>query len=102
MGWLKDKVQKAKDVGSSLAGKAQDSELSGEVMDQIRRASKDAFKKAGHEAGKLAANEKTFNLAVDMAYQAVPFPVRLAVGKDRFRKIMYQFRESLPKEQQSG
>ena len=68
-------------------------------MNQIQLVSKDAFKKAGLEAGKLASNERAFNLAVKVAYQAVPFPVRLVVGKERFRKIMEQLRDALPKEQ---
>ena len=69
-----------------------DFSLNGLVSEELRGKADNAVHSALEKLGKgmrdFLEDEKTFNEVVDLAYEALPLPVRLGLRKDIFRKFV--------------
>lgn len=90
---IKDEASQVKDVGIRGASKLRDSESVSDATKHIQNVAKQIFQKMGAGATDALYNDEKFLKVVDMAYDTLPFQVKIFIRRKRFHKIMLKLRE---------
>lgn len=73
-----------------------------ELREKAESAIQSSIAKLGVGMKKLVEDDKTFSEVVDLAYEALPLPVRLGLRKESFRKLAISIKDKYTAESSSA